>query len=264
MLINKTLFGTASLLPLIGFDAEGGAEGGGGTPAPTPAPAPAPSEPSLMGGEDGTAEGTDADGAADSGDGTGDGAGDQGGEQGEGGDGDEADGDAGKDGEGAGDEEAQGAPETYDFAEVLGENGVQLNEELLGEFTETLKSHNLTQEQANAYMGFAQKLQQSWLDQITQAHVDTRASWRKEAQADPEFGGDKFQENLATAKTVLDGFGSPELKQLLNETGVGDNPHFIRMMYKLGVVNRDHDFVKAGKPTKQVSFYDHPTSQPRK
>ena len=89
---------------------------------------------------------------------------------------------------------------------------------------------------------------------------------RKELTADPVLGGggDKLDETLATAKPILDTFGSPELNKLLRETGIGDNPHFVRFVYNLGVVNSEHDFVKAGKPTKSTPFYDHPTSQPRK
>jgi hypothetical protein len=272
-MLRSLVHSTSPLALSIGFDADPAA---GGTPAPSPAPAPAPSI--LTGGEGDAGTGGDGAGSGDSGDAD---AGTGGDADGEGGDA-SGDGDtpAQTDAEKAAAEEERraaltdeeraadkaklaeaGAPETYDFAEVLGEDGPQLNDELLGEFTGILKDHNLTQEQANQYMGFAQKLQESWLGQITQAHVDARAGWRNEAQTDAEIGGDKFPETVATAKKALDAFGTPKLKALLDETGIGDHPEVIRFFHNVGVVNAEHDFVKAGKPEAKKPFYDHPTSQ---
>lgn len=249
---------------------EGEGEGGGGTPAPSPAPAPAPApapsptpEPSLLGGDD---EPPADDGLTD----------EQKAEKVEEerraalSDDERAEEDrraALTDEERKAEDDAKalaeaGAPETYDFAAVFeGEDAPQLDEALLEDFTGMLREDNLTQAQANRYMEFAGKLQEKWLGEITQAHVDMRAAWRKEAQTDPEIGGDKFAENLAKAKTVLNAFASDKLKEQLNETGFGDNPEFLRMMYKLGVVNSEHDFVKAGKPAAVKPFYDHETSQ---
>lgn len=272
-----------SPLPMISFDLEGEGSGGGDAP---PAAAPPAGEPTLLTGDgDGKSADGSGDGAADGADGAAP-AGDGDGEGRNAPDGD-ADAAAAEETRRAAlsdeeraeedrraaltDEEREaedkansGPPEAYDFTELLGgEDAPQLDDEMLGELTTTFREHGLTQEQANQYMLAAQKLQQKWLGEITQLHVDTRAAWRKETAADPEIGGEKLAENLAIAKKALDGFGSDELKQLLNETGIGDNPHFIRMMHNIGVVNGEHDFVNSGRPERKTSFYDHPTSQPR-
>lgn len=245
-------------------------EGGGGTPAPSPAPAPAPTptpapadEPLLNGGED--EELTDeqkAEAATKAEDDRRAALSDD--ERAEEDrraaltDEERAAEDKAKE-----DEEAKtGAPEEYKF-EFEGEDAPQLNEAMLEEFTGLLREDNLTQEQANRYMGFAQKLQESWLGQVTDAHIAARTEWRKAAQADPEIGGDKFNENLAVANQAVKDFGDAELVEFFKTTGFGDNPAVIRAFYKMGKANSEHDFVKSGKPTTAKPFYDHETSQPK-
>lgn len=273
MRINNMLNSTSIMPIVLGFDGEGGGEGGG-------APAASAPEPSLMGGpaEGGSDAGDGGDGGSD-----GDASASAGGsDDGASGDASNADGDGKEDGDGAegedggeGDpeegEEGQsegsqdGAPEEYDFSSIFeGEDAPQLNEETLKEFTSLLKEDNLTQEQANRYMGMAQKLQQQWLNEVTQHHVNTRADWRQQAQVDAEFGGDKFKENLALAKQARDEFGSENLGKLLDETGLGDHPEVIRFFVNVGKANSEHGFAKPGKPSTQKSFYDHPTSKGRK
>lgn len=155
------------------------------------------------------------------------------------------------------------APEKYEF--TFEGDAPQLDEEMLGEFEAILREDNLTQEQANRYMGFAQKLQQGWINEITQLHVDNRAAWRTASKADATIGGEKFAENLAIAKEARQAFGDEELGKLLDETGIGDHPAVIRAFYNMGVVNREHKFVNPGKPSPNAKpFYDHPTSGKQK
>jgi hypothetical protein len=61
-----------------------------------------------------------------------------------------------------------------------------------------------------------------------------RQDWREQSQNDSEFGGDKFEESIAVARTAIAKFGTPELKQLLDEHGVGNHPEVIRFMVKVG------------------------------
>jgi hypothetical protein len=59
-------------------------------------------------------------------------------------------------------------------------------------------------------------------------------------------------ENLSVAKKALDAFGSPELRVLLEQSGLGNNPEVIRFMFRAGKAISEDSFVGrstgAGKP----------------
>ena len=84
-------------------------------------------------------------------------------------------------------------------------------------------------------------------DRQAQQIAALREGWSESSKADNEFGGEKLAENLATAKKALDAFGSPELKQLLNESGLGNHPEVIRMMYRAGKSISEDTFVGASQ-----------------
>mgnify|MGYP000700477353 CR=1 FL=1 len=50
----------------------------------------------------------------------------------------------------------------------------------------------------------------------------------------------------AVAKKALDTFGTPEFRTLLNESGLGNHPEMIRMMFRAGKAISEDKFVPAG------------------
>jgi hypothetical protein len=69
-------------------------------------------------------------------------------------------------------------------------------------------------------------------------------AWVTSSKADKEFGGDKFDENRAIALKAFDAFGTPELKQLLIDSHLGDHPEVIRWAYRVGKnLGPDNKFV---------------------
>jgi hypothetical protein len=76
--------------------------------------------------------------------------------------------------------------------------------------------------------------------------------WETASKSDKEFGGDKFDANLAVAKKALDAFGTPELRALLGPydpknnpkgTGLGNHPEIIRAFLKAGKAISEDKFV---------------------
>lgn len=58
-------------------------------------------------------------------------------------------------------------------------------------------------------------------------------TWRNEVAADPEVGGDKLDATMASiAKVVLE-YGTPEIAEILTNTGAGNNIHVVKMMSKI-------------------------------
>lgn len=59
--------------------------------------------------------------------------------------------------------------------------------------------------------------------------------WEAASRADPEFGGEKLQENLAIANRALEAY-DPQgtIRAMLAETGYGNHPDLIRFMLAIG------------------------------
>lgn len=136
--------------------------------------------------------------------------------------------------------EKPGAPEKYEFKAP---EGSELNPEVMTKFEGVAKELGLTQEAA-------QKVVDAMGPQIAAVHAAkfeaVKAEWTESARADKEFGGEKLAENLAVAKKALDAFGTPELRTLLNDTGLGNHPEIIRAFFKAGQKISGPNFVAGG------------------
>ena len=151
-------------------------------------------------------------------------------------------------------EAPKGAPEKYEFKPV---EGRELDSETMSTFAEVAKEAGLTQDAA-------QKILDRMAPQMAQrqqAQIEAiRNEWVAASKTDSEFGGEKIAENLATAKKALDQFGTPELRALLNESGLGNHPEIIRLMYRAGKAISEDTYVGraasvGGKPAPK-SFAD--------
>tara|TARA_R110000787_G_C13443392_1_gene446704 strand:+ start:26300 stop:27004 length:705 start_codon:yes stop_codon:yes gene_type:complete len=140
------------------------------------------------------------------------------------------------DGEAATGEEAdlssQTPPDTY--ADFVMPEGVELDSALLTEAAPLFKELGLTQDQAQKLVDFQAKQAQASSESNVDAFNQLMNDWQEQSKNDKEFGGDKFEENVGVARSAIDKFGTPELKQLLEEHGVGNHPEVIRFMVKVG------------------------------
>ena len=141
--------------------------------------------------------------------------------------------------------EPEGAPEQYEFQAP---EGKEFDPEVVGQFAEVAKELNLTQDAAQKVLDkMAPVLAQRQEKQV----MAVREQWANESKADPEFGGDKLPENLATAKKAMDTFASPELRTLLNDSGMGNNPEVIRLFVRVGKAISEDGFVRGGSGNAQ-------------
>lgn len=128
----------------------------------------------------------------------------------------------------------EGAPEAY--ADFTLPEGVQADEATLTGFKTLFKELNLPQDAA-------QKLVTAQAQNQLESAQKTITGWKDAARADKEFGGDKFDENMAVAKSALEKFGTPELNTWLDKTGLGFNPELIRAFYRAGKAISQDGFV---------------------
>ena len=139
-------------------------------------------------------------------------------------------------------EKPEGAPEKYEWAAP---EGVTLDESIMGSLSEVAKELNLPQ-------AAAQKLVDKIAPVMAQRQVEQfealRTEWRQASSSDQEFGGAKLTENMAVAKKALDAFGTPEFRQLLEQTGMGNHPEVIRTFYRAGKAISEDSLVSGSAP----------------
>lgn len=144
----------------------------------------------------------------------------------------------GKDGKEA---KAAAAPEKYeDF--TLPE-GMQADPTTMGKFAEVAKKHGLSQEAAQEMVNLGAQMQAGNAETIKAALETQGKAWGEQALADKEFGGEKFEENLAVAKKGLDQFATPELKNLLVQSKLGNHPEVLRAFFRIGQAISEDGFV---------------------
>ena len=111
--------------------------------------------------------------------------------------------------------------------------GFELNKEVAGEFEAYARELNLPQDKAQAVVDMGVKLMQSAQTKQAEAFAQTQQQWRNEVVNDKEIGGQALAENLGYAAKVLDTF-APDLRAVLDETGLGNHPAFVKAFVKIG------------------------------
>lgn len=105
--------------------------------------------------------------------------------------------------------------------------GVELDQASLDEFTKIVKDQALSpSERAQKLIDLAAKRETD----RAEAFKQTVQGWADEVNADKELGS---AENQAAARKVIEDFGTPEFKSLLNSTGMGNHPEVVRFVVKL-------------------------------
>lgn len=142
----------------------------------------------------------------------------------------------------------EGAPEEYkDF--TLPE-GIKLEGDAAQAFKGLAKELDLTQDQAQKLADLGVKQAQDGQARQAELLKAANAEWTAQSQADKEFGGENLGQNLAIARKAMDTFATPELKQLLTESGLGNHPEVIRMFFRTGKAISEDGFVSAARGAK--------------
>jgi hypothetical protein len=159
-------------------------------------------------------------------------------------------------------------PDEYKF-ELKDPEGqaLEIDAEIVKSFSPLLKKHGITQEGAN-------ELAQAFMAELTrqdnvlsELYVGQRDSWATASKADKEFGGPAFDANIAVARKAIARFGNDGLKNLLNETGLGNHPEVLRLFWKIGQKISEDSHVPGGNAGAgsegdiAAKLFNHPTSK---
>ncbi|HFJ3401951.1 TPA: peptidase [Salmonella enterica] len=126
----------------------------------------------------------------------------------------------------------EGAPEKYEFKPAEGQ---ELDVAALEQFEPIARELNLTNEQAQKMVDlYGTKIMPMVQQQQAEAWQKTTEQWAADVKADKEIGGDKLTGNLSAAQRALAQFGTPELKEYLEGTGLGNHPELVKAFIKIG------------------------------
>lgn len=123
---------------------------------------------------------------------------------------------------------AAGAPEKY--ADFNAPEGATLDAEVVTAFQGVAKKLNLLQDKAQLVID---KLTPVMRARAAAATAQVKADLLSAAKADKEFGGEKLEASVATAKLAIDAYFAPSFKKFLDDTGLGNQPEIIRGLLKI-------------------------------
>lgn len=131
----------------------------------------------------------------------------------------------------------QGAPESYEFKAP---EGREFDPVVIAQFSEVAKELNLPQDAAQKVLD---KMGPALAARQENAIAAARADWVAKTTADGEIGGPELAQKVALANGTFEKFGTPELRALLDETGLGDHPEMIRWAHRVGKAMSEDSFV---------------------
>ncbi|EQB9153988.1 peptidase [Morganella morganii] len=124
---------------------------------------------------------------------------------------------------------AVAAPEKYEFKPAEGQ---ELDAEAVKAFEPIAKELNLSNEQAQKLVDvYGSKIMPKLVEQQAAQWQQQIEQWAEQVKADKDLGTDA---SIGAAQKAMDKFGSPELKQYLNETGLGNHPELVRIFANIG------------------------------
>lgn len=135
------------------------------------------------------------------------------------------------------DAKAEGAPENYEKFKLP--EGMEYDEGLAAKFGEFAKSQGLSQERAQQFVDYYCGLMSDRVAFERQANEKWIDEQFKAMKSDPDFGGDKYEENLALAKEGLAKFAPKELVDYCDEHWLGSYKPFVIMCRNIGKLSAE-------------------------
>ena len=143
-----------------------------------------------------------------------------------------------------------GRPESPDKYTINLPEGIDYDNELVGQFYEVAYKNGLSNKQAQSAIEFYNHINADMNinheSQMQQSRVDSEASLKK------EWGIGDYNKNLALSKKAFKRFADDDLKEFVDKTGMSNNVAMIKFLYKIGNAFSDPDMGGLGKDSANV------------
>ena len=148
-------------------------------------------------------------------------------------------------------EDKQGAPEKYtDFTMP---EGMTLDKDTADKAMALFKEMNLSQEQAQKLVTLQAENAKALNEATLQGYQQQTNEWK---ESSVKLYGAKSQEEFAVAAQAINRFGTPELRTILNETGLGNHPELVKFFVQVGHAIKEDSPADGRKVGEKVSDAD--------
>lgn len=138
------------------------------------------------------------------------------------------------------------AGQPVEYADFSVPEGLEIDADVLGSFKGIAQELGISQESAQKLIDLQAGLVQKQAD-ATQAALAAQAQqWADSVKADKEIGGERYAQTVETAAKAVEKFGSPELRTLLNESGLGNHPELVKFCHRIGQALSEDSMVQGG------------------
>jgi hypothetical protein len=141
-------------------------------------------------------------------------------------------------------------PTSYELVEIP--EGFELDPAIDKEFREFAASRKWSKEDVKELSAMQVKL----YAKQSEAHAERVAGWAEEVKADKEIGGRDFDVNAAKAREAKLAFFPPEVDAILDKTGLGNHPGFIKGFVRIGKAMGEMGTLPGKGQTKQSTILE--------
>lgn len=140
-----------------------------------------------------------------------------------------------------------------DYTSLTLPEGMIVDDNLFGEFKAEAAEAKLDPDSAQKFLAIGHKLLTAQNEANLATFTATQNQWLAEVNAFPEFtGAEAREQSLASIGRVLDEFGTPEVRQLMDLTGAGNNPAMVRMLLNISKALNEGMPTPQGRPAIQA------------
>lgn len=128
-------------------------------------------------------------------------------------------------------------------------DGVTVDEPTMTSFLEIVNDQKLTPaERSQKLVDLQVSALQKASEAGSQAWADMQTQWQTEVKSDKDLGGANLQTTLDGIAKLVEAYGSPELVNVMNITGAGNNIHVIRFVNKIAAKLNEGGPIAPGAP----------------
>lgn len=150
--------------------------------------------------------------------------------------------------------DAPGQPATpVEYTDFAVPEGVEMDAEVLDNFKGIAKELGIPQEAAQKLIDLQASLETKRSAAAEQAQAAQKQQWADQVKADPELGGANFDKTVETAIKAVEQYGTPELRDLLSETGLGNHPLMVQFCHRIGKAMSEDNLVMGGSQATKLS-----------
>lgn len=117
--------------------------------------------------------------------------------------------------------------------ELKAPEGIVFDEGISKSFVDIVNKFAISREAAAALTELQVNAVKSMEEKSNSAYEAMQTQWRTETEKDTEIGGKNLPVTLTTISKIMDRYGTPELRGVLDLTGAGNNPHVIKFFHNI-------------------------------